>query len=102
MRIVLDEVKKNNVDGAYCNYDINPKNLEELISVDELRQHTVDDVLKERFRPYIGLTYTDICDKLGINPITAKSKYFVIANAIASHNKIGNVNTSEEFVKNQA
>lgn len=99
MRIVLDEVKKNNVDGAYCNYDINPKNLEELISVDELRQHTVDDVLRERFRPYIGLTYTDICDKLGINPITAKSKYFVIANAIASHNKIGNVNTSEEFVK---
>ena len=99
MRIVLNEVKKNNVDGAYCNYAINPKNLEELISVDELRQHTVDDVLRERFRPYIGLTYTDICDKLGINPITAKSKYFVIANAIASHNKIGNVNTSEEFVK---
>lgn len=99
MRIVLDEVKKNNVDGAYCNYDIKPTELEELISVDELKSHSVDDVLKGRFAPYVGLGYSEICKKLGINPITAKSKYFVIANAIASNKKIGNVNLSEEFVK---
>ena len=99
MRIMLDEVKKKNVDGAYCNYDVGGNDLEELISIDELRQHTVEDVLKERFRPYLGLTYSDICEKIDINPITAKSKYFVIANAIASKKKIGNVNLSEEFVK---
>ena len=99
MRIVLDEVKKNNVDGAYCNYDIKPTELEELISVDELKSHSVDDVLKGRFAPYVGLGYSEICKKLNINPITAKSKYFVIANAIASNKKIGNVNLSEEFVK---
>ena len=99
MRIVLDEVKKNNVDGAYCNYDLTPKNVNELFSVDELRNHTVDYILTERFQSYLGLTYTDICDKLGINPIIAKSKYFVVANAIASNKKIGNINTSEEFVK---
>lgn len=99
MRIVLDEVKKNNVDGAYCNYDIKPTELEELISVDELKSHSVDDVLKERFAPYVGLGYSEICKKLDINPITAKSKYFVIANAIASNKKIGNVNLSEELVK---
>lgn len=99
MRIVLDEVKKNNVDGAYCNYDIKPTELEELISVDELKSHSVDDVLKGRFTPYVGLGYSEICKKLDINPITAKSKYFVIANAIASNKKIGNVNLSEEFVK---
>lgn len=99
MRIMLDEVKRNNVNGSYCNYDIESDNLEELISIDELKQHSVDDILKERFRPYLGLTYTDLCKKLDINPITAKSKYFVLANAIASNNKIGNVNTSEEFVK---
>lgn len=99
MRIVLDEVKKNNVDGAYCNYDIKPTELEELISVDELKSHSVDDVLKGRFAPYVGLGYSEICKKLDINPITAKSKYFVIANAIASNKKIGNVNLSEEFVK---
>lgn len=99
MRIVLDEVKKNNVDGAYCNYDIKPTELEELISVDELKSHSVDDVLKGRFAPYVGLGYREICKKLDINPITAKSKYFVIANAIASNKKIGNVNLSEEFVK---
>lgn len=99
MRIVLDEVKKNNVDGAYCNYDIKPTELEELISVNELKSHSVDDVLKGRFAPYVGLGYSEICKKLDINPITAKSKYFVIANAIASNKKIGNVNLSEEFVK---
>ena len=99
MRIVLDEVKKNNVDGAYCNYDIKPTELEELISVEELKSHSVDDVLKGRFAPYVGLGYSEICKKLDINPITAKSKYFVIANAIASNKKIGNVNLSEEFVK---
>lgn len=99
MRIVLDEVKKNNVEGAYCNYDIKPTELEELISVDELKSHSVDDVLKGRFAPYVGLGYSEICKKLDINPITAKSKYFVIANAIASNKKIGNVNLSEEFVK---
>lgn len=99
MRIVLDEVKKNNVDGAYCNYDIKSTELEELISVDELKSHSVDDVLKGRFAPYVGLGYSEICKKLDINPITAKSKYFVIANAIASNKKIGNVNLSEEFVK---
>ena len=99
MRIVLDEVKKNNVDGAYCNYDIKPTELDELISVDELKSHSVDDVLKGRFAPYVGLGYSEICKKLDINPITAKSKYFVIANAIASNKKIGNVNLSEEFVK---
>ena len=99
MRIVLDEVKKNNVDGAYCNYDIKPTELEELISVDELKSHSVDDVLKGRFAPYVGLGYSEICKKLDINPITAKSIYFVIANAIASNKKIGNVNLSEELVK---
>lgn len=99
MRIVLDEVKKHNVDGAYCNYDITSKSSEELISVDELRLHSVDEVLKERFRPYIGLAYSEICRRLDINPITAKSKYFVIANAIASNKKIGNINSSEEFLK---
>lgn len=99
MRIVLDEMKKNNVDGAYCNYDIKPTELEELISVDELKSHSVDDVLKGRFAPYVGLGYSEICKKLDINPITAKSKYFVIANAIASNKKIGNVNLSEELVK---
>lgn len=99
MRIVLDEVKKNNVDGAYCNYDLESTGLEELVSVDELRKRSFDEVIKDRFAPYMGQSYSDICCKLGITPLTAKSKYFVIANAIAGNGKIGNVNHSEEFVK---
>lgn len=99
MRTVLEEVKRNNIGGAYCNYDIKPTNLEALFCAEELREHSVDDILNKRFAPYIGLSYTGICDKLSINPITAKSKYFILANAIASNSKIGNINQSEEFVK---
>lgn len=99
MRIVLDQVKKNNVDGAYCNYDIHPADFEELISVDELKKHSVDEVLQERFRPYLHLGYTAICNKLGVEASLSKSKYFLIANTIASEGKISNVNLSEEFQK---
>lgn len=99
MRIVLEEVKKNNVDGAYCNYNIVRPEQKELFTIDELENSSVDEILIKRFNPYIGLSYTDICVKLGLSPTMAKSKYFVIANAIASNKKIGNINQSEEFVK---
>lgn len=99
MRIVLEEVKRNNVNGAYCNYDIKPSALSELISAEELRASSFDDILYKRFAPYVGCSYHEICERLDINPITAKSKYFVIANAIASNKQIGNINLSEEFLK---
>ena len=99
MRTVLEEVKAKNVEGAYCNYNIRPVKNYALFSTHELQEHSVDEILSARFAPYIGQTYTDICSRLGINPITAKSKYFVLSNAIASNKQTGNINKSEEFVK---
>ncbi len=99
MRTVLDEVKKYHTDGAYCNYNILPTTTVPLFSLEELNKDTVENILKKRLTPYIGLSYTEICNKTRTNPITSKSKYFILVNAIAGKGKIGNINLSEEFIK---
>lgn len=99
MRILLDEVKKNSCDGAYCNFDLHESGLEQMFSVDELRHGTVDTVLMDRFSPYYGKTYGEMSVMLGINPILAKAKYFILANRIAGNASVSNVNRSEEFIK---
>ena len=99
MRIVLDEVKENNDNGAYCNYDVSKPIFKELFSVDELRNSSAEEILLKRFAPYYGKTYAQICGMLGCKPSSSKSKYFIIANMIASANSIGNINKSEEFEK---
>ena len=99
MRIVLDEVKKNNQDGAYCNYDISPSTMEAMFSIKELREHSVDDILLNRFKSYCGKTYRQICDMLHIEPSNSKSKYFIISNTIAGRGHVNNVNKTEEFEK---
>lgn len=99
MRIVLDEVKQNNQDGAYSNYDISPSTKETMFSVDELRSKSVDDILLSRFAPYSGKAYRQICYMLNVEPSNSKSKYFIVSNAIAGKGNVSNVNKSEEFEK---
>lgn len=99
MRIVLDEVKHNNQDGAYCNYEIVQPTKETVFSVDELKKKSVDDILLSRFAPYNGKTYRQICDMLNIEPSNSKSKYFIVSNVIAGKGNVCNVNKSEEFEK---
>ncbi len=99
MRVLLEEVNKRHEDGAYCNYDIPPSPMASLFAAEELRERSVDAILQDRFSPYCGKTYCELCEMLGVSPIKTKSKYFVIANAIAGGGKVGNVNLSEEFVK---
>lgn len=99
MRIVLDEVKKNNQEGAYCNYEIAHPIKETTFSIEELRTKSVDDILLNRFAPFCGKTYRQICNVLNIEPSNSKSKYFIVSNAIAGKGNVGNVNKSEEFEK---
>ena len=99
MRIVLDEVKKNNQDGAYCNYELPKPTMETMFSVEELKNKSVDEILLGRFKNYCGKTYRQICAMLNIEPSTSKSKYFIISNTIAGKGNVGNVNKSEEFEK---
>ena len=99
MRIVLDEIKKNNQDGAYCNYELHKPIMETMFSVDELRNNSVDEILLSRFNKYYGKTYRQICNILDIEPSNSKSKYFIISNMIAGKGNVCNVNKSEEFEK---
>lgn len=99
MRIVLDEVKKNNQDGAYCNYELPQPSMETMFSVKELKNKSVDEILLGRFKKYCGKTYRQICNMLGIEPSNSKSKYFIISNTIAGKGNVSNVNKSEEFEK---
>ena len=99
MRIVLEEVKKHNRDGAYCNYNLPTSTMETTFSIEELKDSSVDRILSDRFAPYCGKSYTEICKMLGIEPSRSKSKYFIAANTIAGKGKVRNVNRSEEFEK---
>lgn len=99
MRTILDEVKKYNKEGAYCNYNIPRPAKEAVFSVEELRKKSVDDICSSRFAPFLGKTYRQICDMLNINPSYSKSKYFIISNLIAGKGSVSNVNKSEEFEK---
>lgn len=99
MRMVLAEVKENNTNGAYCNYDLSVDTKKEIISATELESQSVDEIIKNRFNPFVGKNYWEIVQMLGLHGSRSKSKYFILANAIAGCGKISNVNRSEEFEK---
>ena len=99
MRTLLQEVKEHHSNGAYCNASILLAPRNSLFSPGELSAHSVDELLAERFAPYLGLTLTELCHRLHVAPSTAKSKYFILANRIAGLGKTANVNRTEEFEK---
>lgn len=99
MRILLEEVKKYNKHGVYCNYTLHKSTKEALFSEEELRENSVDEILLGRFKKYFGKTYRQICNMLNIEPSISKSKYFIISNLIAGRGKVSNVNRTEEFEK---
>ena len=96
MRTVLDYVVQSgknavsNVAGVQS----------ELVSTKALRQHSFDDILLDRFKPFMKMSYKTIAKRKKVdisnNP---KNKIAMIANAIAASEKCPNVNRSEEFLK---
>lgn len=72
----------------------------ELVTTKSLRQHSFDDILLSRFKPFINMSFMKIAKRLKVdisnNP---KNKFAMLANAIASLLKSSNVNRSEEFLK---
>ena len=73
---------------------------EQLVTEKELTKHSFDEILLNRFAPYIGKDYRDIAYKKDVdisnNP---KNKFAMIANAIVASDKCSNINRSEEFLK---
>lgn len=100
MRIVLDEVLKNNSGGAYSNFFIEPRGSEgQIVQAQELKEKTFDEIILERFAPYLHKDYAECCRLLEREATQSKSKYFIIANDIASKQAVGNINRTEEFLK---
>ncbi len=72
-----------------------------LVSIEELRKHSFEDVLLNRFGKYIGRSYSELCELFGLSESKAKSRYALIANAILTiqGERGDNVTRSDEFKK---
>lgn len=98
MRTILAFVKESGQD-AVSNYNFEQNN--NIISSNELETKSFEDIIIERFKPYFGLSYLEICDKLGIKPSKAKNRTAIVSNIIArgDNENVKDINSSEEFLK---
>lgn len=96
MRTVLSFVLKSG-EKAVTN---SSKIKEELVTLNSLKNLSFDEIIINRFRPFIGKNYVVIAENKNINlSNNPKNKFSIIANAIASSSTCSNVNRSEEFLK---
>lgn len=98
MRYILKHVAESGLDH-YSNYTAPATPELELVSAPELEGTTFEQVILDRFRPFIGLDFTQICAALDLVPYQAKSKYADICGLIASGGASKRINRSDEFLK---
>lgn len=96
MRTILEYVLAS---GSKAVTNIKETDLE-VVPVKELREHSFEDVMLNRFKPYLGEGFKSLATDLEIdiskNP---KNKFAIIANAIATMKGSSNINLSQEFKK---
>lgn len=96
MRTVLEYVAKSGK-NAISNV---PGVKSELVSTKALLNHSFDDILLNRFKPFLNVSFEKIAKRKNVNiENNPKNKFALIANAIAASAKCSNVNRSEEFLK---
>lgn len=98
MRYILSHVVKSG-ENFFTNYTKIEKPKYELVSAGELQNSSFEDIILERFQPFIGKNYIQICDLLGIDAYQSKSKYADIGALIASNMESKRLSNSEEFIK---
>lgn len=98
MRTLLEYIKRSGL-KATSNYEFVISHTKEVVSVNQLRQHTFDDIILQRFSPHIGKNCNETFQIFNMPMTMAKQKYAIAANAIASDRKYSNVNLTEEFKK---
>lgn len=98
MRYLLDYVLASGK-NYYTNFTQKNDVGFELVQAEELQTKSFEDIIIDRFQPFIGKNYIEICEQLGIIPYQSKSKYADIAGLIASKGVSKRLSTSEEFVK---
>lgn len=70
-----------------------------LVSVQQLRKSSFEDILINRFKPFYGKNSYAIAKQLGVNPWHGKDKYYDASNAIVGKKRFENIESSEEFKK---
>lgn len=98
MRYVLEHVTKTG-QNYFTNYTRPQTPDFELVNSQSLKNKTFDDIILERFKPYYGKNYIEICSMLGIKPYQSKGKYADIAGLIASDKISKRISKSDEFKK---
>lgn len=101
MRTILEFALKTGGQGTHNTSSIVSGYGPQLMTQEELLKNTFEEILINRFKPYYGFTYNKIVKVLGCEGTKAKSKYFLVANAILTEKgKRGvDVTKSEEFKK---
>ncbi len=98
MRYILSHAVESG-QNYFTNYTEVEKPSFELVSSSDLQLHTFEEIILQRYAPYFGKNYIEICNTLGIAPYQAKSKYADVSALIASNGKSKRLNNSEEFIK---
>ncbi len=98
MRYILNHVVESGND-AFTNYTEIESPKFELVSSEELQNNTFEDIILNRFAPFIGKNYVQICEMLGIEAYDAKNKYADVGALIASNSESKRLASSEEFMK---
>lgn len=101
MRTILNSIQKYG-DNAYVNTpDLVEGYVPGLISKEDLKKQSFEDILLGRFKKYIGMSYSELCKVFGLEETKAKNKYALIANAILTMQgeRGTDVKKSEEFIK---
>lgn len=98
MRYVLSHVINSGTD-YYTNYVEKSSPTFELVTSQELKGESFENIILNRFRPFIGRNYVQICQMLGIEAYQSKSKYADIGALIASNLESKRLSSSEEFIK---
>ncbi len=98
MRYVLSHVagQKNR---SYSNFSRSKNEKLQLVSEDELRKASFEQVITQRFSRFLGMDYIEICDSLEEDAYQSKSKYADIAGLIASDKASKRITSAEEFLK---
>ena len=101
MRTVLEYVKSQGK-SAVSNMDLDFSS-EGIVTAEELKERSFEEIITDRFKPFYGYSYLEICDMMGVMPSKSKSRIAIVSNLIAANGMQGlkqnNIDNSEEFKK---
>lgn len=101
MRTILDFAQKTGGQGTYNTSSLVQGYGPQLVSEKELERKSFEEILLDRFIPFYGKSYPEICKMIGMPETDAKQKYAMVSNAIITENnrRGKNAEESDEFIK---